>query len=206
MLKIAHRRLGFSKSGTSLLNYVGKKGAAASRMSALSAGAVNTRNARIEKSGYEKLEKSAYGLCGALSSLTVKADSEGENPADEAAVMVEKFNETLKNLRGSSGVLNQFYYQSLRDISETNKSGLEEIGITVSADGSLTLHKEKFAGADRDKVGKLLGSKGDFSQRTGLVASRTADNAQVNAFSASSRYNSRGSVDDSYLNKYNFWG
>ena len=206
MMKIAHKRSGFSQKGSSLLNYVGKKGAATSRLSAMNASAASVRSARIEKGNYEKLEKSADGLTSALSALTAKVDKGSENVVSEAASMVEKFNETLKNLKNTSGVLNQFYYQSLKDISETNKDELGEIGIMVASDGSLTLNKEKLASADGEKVGKLLGSRGDFAQRASLVASRAADNAGVNAESVSSQYNAKGSVASSYLNKYNLWG
>lgn len=206
MMKMAHRRSGFSQKGSSLLNYVGKKGAAASRLNTMNANVVSVRSARMEKGNYDRLEKSADGLTSAMSALTAKVDSGSEYVVSEAASMVEKFNETLKNLRNASGVLNQFYYQNMKDISETNKNELGEIGITVAADGSLTLNKEKLASADGEKVGKLLGSKGDFAQRASLVASRAADNAGVNAESVSSRYNSKGSIANSYLNKYNLWG
>ena len=205
MIKYAHKRAGVSQKGSSLLNYVGKKGAATSRFSMMNASATNVRSARIEQGNYEKLEKSADGLVSAISALTAKVDSGSEDLVSETASMVEKFNETLKNLRNASGTLNQFYHQNLRDISVTNKDELGEIGITVAADGSLTLNREKFALADGEKVRKLLGSKGDFAQRASLVASRTADNAGVSAASMSSRYNAKGSIANSYLNRYNFW-
>lgn len=206
MLKIAHRRSGFSQKGSSLLNYVGKKGAATSRMTSMSASAASVRSARIERGNYEKLEKSADGLTNAISALTAKVDSGSENVVSEAVSMVEKFNETLRNLKNSSGVLNQFYHQSMKDIAETNKNELAEIGITVSSDGSLALNKEKLAASDGEKIGRLLGSRGDFAQRAGIVASRAADNAGVNAESAFSQYNAKGSIANSYLNRYNFRG
>ncbi len=94
----------------------------------------------------------------------------------------------------------------MKEISGTNQNELEEIGITVSADGSLSLNRERLAGADKEKVGRLLGSNGDFAKRVSYVSSRVADNAEVNAQSISNRYNSKGSIASSYLNKYNFWG
>ena len=191
MLKIAHRRSGFSQKGSSLLNYVGKKGAATSRMTSMSASAASVRSARIERGNYEKLEKSADGLTNAISALTAKVDSGSENVVSEAA---------------SIPFLNQFYHQSMKDIAETNKNELAEIGITVSSDGSLALNKEKLAASDGEKIGRLLGSRGDFAQRAGIVASRAADNAGVNAESASSQYNAKGSIANSYLNRYNFRG
>lgn len=206
MMKMAHRRSGSTQKGSSLLNYVGKKGSAASRLNAMNASATSVRSAKIEGANYDKLERSADGLTSAVSALAAKVDSGSENLVSEAASMVEKYNETLKNLKNASGTLNQFYHQNMKDIAETNRSGLEEIGITVAADGSLTLNKEKLAAADGEKVKKLLGSRGDFAQRASLVSSRVADNAGVNADSISSRYNGKGSIANSYLNRYNFWG
>lgn len=204
MMNLAHRRAGLSERGNSLLTYIGKKGQNGSRLNALNA--TNTRAARMERGSYEKLEKSADGLTDAVSGMAAGIDSGKEDVSSEVASMVERFNETLKNLKNSSGVLNQFYLQSMREISGTNQNELEEIGITVSADGSLSLNRERLAGANKEKVGKLLGSNGDFVQRVSHVSSRVADNAEVNAQSISSRYNSKGSIANSYLNKYNFWG
>lgn len=209
MLKIAHKRSGFSKNGSSLLSYVGKKGGGTSRMIAMNAAggsAAGVRGARMEQSQYEKLAKSADGLTGAISGLAAKVDSGAEHLGSEAASVVDKFNEVLRNLKSSSGALNQFYHNSMKETSLTNRSELEEIGITVAADGTLALNKEKFEAADKEKIKKLLGTKGDFAQRISHVSGRAADNAGANANSVSSRYNAKGRVADSYLNRYNFRG
>lgn len=210
MLKIAHKRSGSIQKGSSLLNYVGKTGAGTSRMNAMAA--ANARNMsvfgnmRLDKSNYEKLEKSADELTDAVSDLASKVDSGAEDVSGEAALAVDKFNENLKNLKVTPGVLNQFYYQSMKEISVANRSELEEIGISVAEDGTLTLNKQKLASADGKKVAKLLGSGGDFSLRVRQVSSRVADNAGVNAQTVSSRYTAKGRVADSYINRYNFRG
>ncbi len=209
MLKIAHKR-GSVQKGSSLLNYVGKAGAGTSRMNAMAA--ANSRNMsvfgniKLDKSNYEKLEKSADELTDAVSDLASKVDSGTDDVSSEAELAVNKFNENLKNLKVSPGVLNQFYYQSMKEISVTNRSELEEIGISVAEDGTLTLNKQKLASADGKTVAKLLGSGGDFSLRVRQVSSRVADNAGVNAQTVSSRYTSKGRVTNSYLNRYNFRG
>ena len=120
--------------------------------------------------------------------------------------MVSDFNSTLKYLRQNSGVLNEYYRQSLKETAATNKKELEEIGISVSNDGSLTLNQEKLAEADEDKVRKMLGTDSDFIKRINAVASRAADNARANAESVSSQYNAAGGLASSYLSKYNFRG
>lgn len=207
MLHIAHKRSGFTQKGSSLLNYVGKKGAGTSRMNAMAAAnAASLGNVRLERGSYEKLEKSADGLTDAVSGLAEKVDGGDCDLGGAAASVVDRFNENLRNLKATPGVLNQFYYQSMKEISGTNRSELEEIGITVAADGTLALNKEKLAGADGEKVRELLGSGGVFAQRVRQVSSRVADNAGVNAASVSSQYTAKGRVANSYLNRYNFKG
>lgn len=204
MLNMTRRRAGLQEKGSALLNYVGQKGGAGARLKAMDA--TNVRAARQEGIGYDRLEKSADGLTSAVSALTAKADDGSGDISGAVVSMVEKYNETLKNLKNVTGVLNHFYWQSMREIAQTNQGKLAEIGIAVASDGSLSLDKEKLAGADAEKVKGLFGSKGDFAQRAGYLSARVADNAKANAASTNSRYNSRGSVADSYLSKYNFRG
>ena len=116
------------------------------------------------------------------------------------------FNDTLKCLKKSSGVLNDFYRQSMKESVMGQKKELEEIGITVGTDGSLSLNKDKLAEADAEKVKKLLGTSSTFAKRVNAVASRAADNARANAESASSRYTASGGIASSYLSRYNFRG
>lgn len=204
MLNMTRRRASLQEKGSSLLNYVGQKGGAGARLKAMDA--TNVRTARLEGISYNRLEKSADGLTKVVSALTAKADDGSGDISGAVASMVEKYNETLKNLKNTTGVLNHFYWQSMREVAQTNQGGLAEIGIAVASDGSLSLDKGKLAGADAEKVKGLLGSKGDFAQRAGYLSSRVADNARANAASTNSRYNSRGSVADSYLSKFNFRG
>ena len=105
-----------------------------------------------------------------------------------------------------SGVLNDYYRQALKETVTGSKEELEEIGITVGTDGSLSLNKGKLAEADEEKVKKLLGASSDFVKRINAVASRVSDNAKANMESASSRYNASGGLSNSYFSRYNFRG
>lgn len=201
-LNTSKRKAGLQTGGSSLLSRMGKRGSA-SRLSAL--GAVNSRAAQLQKNSYTRLEKSADALTDAASRLMARAES-GTGLDREAESLVEEFNETLKLLKQSTGVLNEYYRQSLRETSTTNQNALEEIGIAVAPDGSLSLDKEKLGIADGDKVKRLLGANGDFVKRVSLLASRVADNAEANAQSVSSRYNESGSLVNSYLSRYNLRG
>lgn len=180
-----------------------------SRMGMLNAS--NIQSARLTKSNYQKLERSATSLVEQMKLLAERADvdstdSKPENLTNTAANVVQHFNDTLDGLKKTSGILNDYYRQAMKEIVTTNKSALAEIGIAVKADGSLSLNKEKLAEADQEKVKKALGGESDFAKRLTTVASRAADNAKAGVASASSQYNSSGYLANSYLSRYNFRG
>ena len=219
-------RTGIRRTTTQMLNNSRRKTMiSSSRRNALlsaasnqNAGLKNTRmgmmnansvlSARLLRSNYQKLERSATSLTEQTKLLAEKADAGGD-PAKltgTAANVVKHFNDTLDGLKQSSGILNEYYRQTMKEIAVTNKSVLAEIGIAVKADGSLSLNKDKLAAADQEKVKKVLGADSDFAKRLDAVASRAADNAKAGAASASSKYNSSGNLANSYLSRYNFRG
>lgn len=195
-----------SSRGSSLLNYVNGNGAGgSSRLNALNTG--STRVNRLMANSYEKLQKSSLKLSDQAKLLSEKVDDKDNKDkkiTDQVTKLVDSFNDTLSNLKQASGVLNQYYHQTLKDVSLDNQAALEEIGITVGSGGSLSLNREKLESADWEKVEKLLGSEGDFMKRMNYVASRVSDNAKTNAESLSSRYNSRGDISSSYLSRINY--
>ncbi len=212
MLENNRRRSGRSSGGSSLLKYVNNKGTGgSSRLKSMNTGSVRAN--RLMAKGYESLEKSSLNLKDQIRLLGEKVDGKDGNDhaedkdkkiTDQVEKMVDSFNDTLNDLKQSSGVLNEYYYQTLRNVSLDNKAALEDIGITVTSGGSLTLDRGKLESADWEKVKKLLGSEGSFMKRMDYVASRVADNARTNAESLSSRYNSRGDLDSSYLSRINY--
>lgn len=192
------------KRGNALLSSIQNKTAKGSRLSGLNV--TNTVTNKIARSNYQKLEKAATGLTDRLSYLSQKAAGGGKTISTGAKEMVDYYNDTIKNLRQTSGVLNQYYYQTLKETASSNRNELEEIGISVGTDGSLTLNKEKLEAADEEKLKKVFGAESDFAKRIGAVASRVADNAKVNAQSLSSQYTAAGGLANSYLSRYNFRG
>ena len=219
-------RTGVRRTTTQMLNNSRRKTMiSSSRRNALlsaasnqNAGLKNTRmgmmnansvlSARLLRSNYQKLERSATSLTEQTKLLAEKADAGGDHAklTGTAANVVKHFNDTLDGLKQSSGILNEYYRQTMKEIAVTHKSVLAEIGIAVKADGSLSLNKDKLAAADQEKVKKVLGADSDFAKRLDAVASRAADNAKAGAASASSKYNSSGNLANSYLSRYNFRG
>ncbi len=192
-------------SSTSLVNYLQKDGLGlGSRLGAMNA--TDVQVSRTERNNAMKLQNSSNLLMQQAQLLGEKVDEGSGTVTFTAQSVVEKYNETMKNLGKVSGVLNDYYRQSMKEIAESNKGALEEIGVTIGADGSLSLNKEKFESVDGEKVKKLFGSEGVFVKRVGVVASRITDNAAASVESASSRYNSRGNITNSYLSKFNYRG
>ena len=191
-------------SKNSLVNYLMKDGVAGSRLAAINAN--SNLESRTEKANAAKLQSSSRMLMEQTRLLGDKVDNASTSMTNTARSLVDSFNETGKNLKKVSGVLNDYYRQTMRDLALDNKSALAEIGITVSSDGTLSLNQETFEAADGEKVKKLLGSEGEFMKRLSFVASRVFDSAGASVESASSRYNSSGNLTNSYLSKYNFRG
>ena len=209
MVNNSRRRAGLPtkmrSSRNSLVNYLQKDGLGTnSRWGAMNAESIQAN--RTEKNNAARLHGSSTMLQQEIKMLGEKVDTGSKTISSTASSMVDQYNDTLKNLKKCSGVLNDYYLQSMREVAKTNKGALAEIGIEVSADGSLSLDKEKLETADEEKVKKLLGSEGVFVKRIGIVASRVVDNAMASVESASSRYNSSGNLMNSYLSKYNFRG
>lgn len=200
MLSKRKRKTGMSSSKNSILgSRLGN-----SRLSALNA--QNSLSTRLERIGYEKLQKSSSSLVQEAKLLGEKVDTGVGDIGAAAESMVKNYNETMQYLRESSGMLNDFYRQSLKETVLSNSIELADIGFKVGNDGSLSLNKEKLAAADPEKVKRLLGGSGDLVKRIDAIASRAADNAKVNAENASSRYNASGGLSGSYFSRYNFRG
>lgn len=203
ILSNTRRKAGLPAKGGSLVNYLQNRNAGGtSRLGAMNArcGASN----RILRSGYEKLQTSAEELIGQAGKLSRKVEEGLTDISSDVSDFVGKFNTALKNLKSSSGVLNEYYHQTMKETVLGNQGALADIGITVASDGALTLNKDKLAEADTDAVKKVFGGDSEFLKRVSAVASRTADNAKAGAASFSSQYNAAGDITNSYLSRFNY--
>lgn len=199
------KRNGLPAGSGSLLDYVRQnRSGGSSRLSAMNTFTNGVRGNRLIGSRYEKLDTTAGELADRAKLLGTAVDGEDKNIVDQAVKMADSFNETLNQLKDASGVLNQYYYQTLKETSTGNLNALEEIGIKVAADGRLSINREKLESADAEKVKALMGSQGEFLKKVSFVASRAADNAQASASSLSNRYNSRGDLSNSYLSRISY--
>lgn len=198
MLSNSRRRAGLSTRKSPLLSSVQNTGT--SRLNMLQANSIQGN--RLLRIDYENLRKSADSLGYRAELLAEKVDKEEKDVTSTVESLVEDFNDTMKYLKKSSGVLNDYYRQTLRETALTNKTALGEVGIVVGTDGTLSLDRDKLAGADQEQVKKILGSSSDFIKRVSTVADRAADNASASAENVSRQYTAAGGLNQCHLDKY----
>lgn len=215
MLNESARKAGLPINYTSLLNYINNDSSNNTLLSALS----KNRSSAVDtgtKSNYEKLQKTAEQLVQKAEIFTTEGEESIFAKARESdsnqeiyagvEVLVENYNNTLKALKTASTPLNDYYRQMLQEAANENSGALENIGITISKDGTAVLDRDKLKAADTDTLEKALGTSGTFSTKVAFLATRISDNAQVNAKSLTNQYNSKGNISSSLSNQYDVWG
>ena len=182
MLNESARKAGLPIHDTSLLNYINKGNGGNGLLDAISGkkdqntGKVN----RMQKYGYEKMEKLAGGLSQSAEAFLVK--------------MVKAFNDTLLALKKETGAINRLYLESLKSAAKENEAALKKAGVTMAEGGPLVTDKEKLSEADLETLEKAFGPSGDFTSKVSYVAGRVEDNAAANLDSISNQYTSGGSA------------
>lgn len=136
-----------------------------------------------------------------------------EEAASQAAGFVSEYNAMIKSMTDESGQVNKIYLNQLKECFKNAKDALEELGITQSADGTLSLDREKFMAADAAKIQKALCSAGSFVDDVNKKTANIISNADTNLavlnksqYAGSYTYNQYGSdIFDILLNgsKYN---
>ena len=197
-----------NKSSQNLLGTIGKS------MNTTSTGATDI----LRKNNYakledlsEKLSQSASKLAGSdKDSIYDKAKESGDTTdiLSDVNKMVEAYNATMKQLKTTGGIMNEFYQQQLKNIPAGSKESLESIGISQAKDGSLIVDEKAFRNADADTLQKVLGGENGIASKIGFLGEHINKNASENVVSASNRYGSNGAtyMEAFEANKYNFFG
>lgn len=200
--------------GTTLLNGMNSTATKNPLLNAISKG--NTAADKAEKSGYKKLGKEADQLQQKADvfaqegekSLFAKAKESGSSQEIYNAVkeLVEQYNNTASALKNTTGPLNDYYRQMLKEAAQENSKALGSIGVTVSKNGTLGIDEDKLQAAGVEELEKILGGDSDFIKKTSFLASRISDNAQANRESRSSQYTASGTAYNAASGRYDFKG
>lgn len=216
MLNESARKSGLTFNRHSLLDYVnGGNNFAPSAQTVLPPKKTETAHT-INKTKYEKQEKVADELDIQARKFVMegsenlfeqaKASSDTAELQKEAEALVEKYNNLLSNMKETSGVMEEFYKYSLKELVSENKDALAELGISAGKDGKLQVDSDKLKAASCETLEKVLGAEGTFIPKLSFLSSRVADNANANLVSVYSNYLSNGNRAENYMSKYNFWG
>ena len=174
---------------------------------------------------YERMEKSANNVQAnvekmlKLDGMTYTDDETGkkaqENDKNNLIKYIKDFvtdyNEVYGDLTDIGGTTNSSLRKSFDSIISTNKTALEELGITVSKSGELTIDEKKLTDADFDKLKALFTKDGGFadkiSSKMELVenTASTSLTAMNKLYCATSTYNKYG-TSNSYFNGLNNYG
>jgi len=215
MLNNTANKSGIMLTGKSLLDYVNEDGNSMGNglLNALNKGSNVIDTAK--KNSYEKLEKEADNLSQKAElflpdkdTLFDKARESGDSRElyNVIEALAESYNNTMAGLQSSSSALDGYYEQMLKEAAQENKEALEKVGIVIGKDGKMTVDKEKLEASDVDSLEKAFGPSNVFATKVAFIGSRISSNAEANAASYSSRYNSFGDLYSAMSGKYDFWG
>jgi len=170
---------------------------------------------------YEQMEKSANSVQDSvekmlkIGKMTYTDDETGkkaqendkENLIKNIKDFVTEYNEVYNNLCDIGGASNLAFKKTLDSVISTNKKALEEIGITVSKSGELSIDEKTLESADFDKIKEVFAKEGGFSDKV-CGKMETIENAASNSlttlsklYGATSTYNKYG-ASNSYFNGY----
>ncbi len=134
-------------------------------------------------------------------------ENDKENLIKNIKDFVTEYNEVYNNLCDIGGASNLAFKKTLNSVVSTNKKALEEIGITVSKSGELSIDEKTLEGADFDKIKEVFAKEGGFSDKV-CGKMETIENAASNSlttlsklYGATSTYNKFG-TSNSYFNGY----
>lgn len=217
MLNESMRKAGIPLNRSSLLDYVNNGGGSGSNslLNELSAKNKQTVN-NAYKTNYEKQEKAADALGSCIGKFTdtesgsmfekAKASGDTSEICKEVENLVSKYNNLYSAMKESSGTMDEFYKQRMKELLNGNKDALSAVGISIESDGSMKLNQDTLKNASVETLEKALGKDNSFSSDLSFLASAVENNAGANLESITSSYLPNGSAASSYINKYDFWG
>lgn len=216
MVNESAKRAGLPINHSSLLNHIGGNGEKHSLLAALD----NRKSTVVgseNKKKYEQLGKTAEKLINSADALLQEGEKgiflQDKKSGDEQKIydsiktFFADYNSSLKELKDTSGTLNDFYRQMIVETPADKREELVKVGISFAKDGIASIDMEKLKSADTDNLEKLFGSKSEVVSKVRFIASRISNNADASAKSYSSGYSSKGNLYNSSVNsRYDFRG
>ena len=214
MLNETAKRTGIPINQNNLLSYINND-SSSNGNTLLDALNKNNKVSSAMVSNYKKMQKSAESLkeqseklaeTGEKSFLEkIKESGNTEEAYKAVESYVERYNSTLSDLKKSTGMLDQYYSEMLREAASDNREQLEKIGITIGKEGTLSINKEKLNAASVEDIQSAFGGSGQLASKTAYIADRISNNAQAGIQSTSSQYDGTGNIYSQLASRYDFW-
>lgn len=109
--------------------------------------------------------------------------SDGANIYSSIRAYIETYNNALDSSKNSSDVSLERYSKYLKNLSDKYMDKLEDIGITIEKDGSLTANENLLKNADLSDVKKLFSKDSEYLNQTSRYAKRMITKAENAIFS-----------------------
>ncbi|MDE7206585.1 MAG: hypothetical protein K2N90_05430 [Lachnospiraceae bacterium] len=214
MLNETARKTGISVNSSSLLDYVNKKDNSSLLDSLQNSMAQKADLAK--KKSYEKLDETASSLDEAAKTLAsdkednlfAKAKESGSTEDVIKAIksLIEKYNETRKQLDNNASTINTYYNQMLKSLASKNSEELSKLGISVGKDGRITVDEEQLKDAKLEDLEAMFGAESEFVQKLQYLASHVSDSVTAELESMGNQYGQNAKSFSSYINnKYDLW-
>lgn len=214
MLNETARKTGISVNHSSLLNYINKKDNT-SLLDSLQ-NSMTQKSDMAKKKSYEKLDDAASSLEEAAKALMsekednlfAKAKESGSTQDVIKAVkaLIEKYNETRKQLDNNPSNINMYYNQLLGSLASKNSEELSKLGITVGKDGSISVDEDQIKDAKLEDLESMFGAKSEFVQKLQFLGSHVSDSVAAELESMGMQYGQDANSFSSFIsNKYDFW-
>lgn len=149
--------------------------------------------ARNDRNNYSKIELS-YEDSRALSraarrlmqndygSQTDKDTDIDDTTRSSIEAFVKTYNNALETSRESADTDTEHYLRQLKTLSKKHAEDLEDIGITVEKDGSLSVNEELLKMADTSKVRKVFSPKNSFTKTVLNISKKLNASVQNNIY------------------------
>ncbi len=214
MLNETARKTGISVNHSSLLNYINKKDNT-SLLDSLQ-NSMTQKSDMAKKKSYEKLDDAASSLEEAAKALMsekednlfAKAKESGstEDVIKAVKALIEKYNETRKQLDNNPSNINMYYNQLLGSLASKNSEELSKLGITVGKDGSISVDEDQIKDAKIEDLESMFGAKSEFVQKLQFLGSHVSDSVAAELESMGMQYGQDANSFSSFIsNKYDFW-
>lgn len=216
MLNETAKRTGIPIHQTNLLGYINNDSSAGGDTLLDALNGKKNKVSTQAVSNYKKAEKAAQSLKEQSEKLAetgeksfwekIKESGNTEEAYKAVEIYAERYNATLSSLQNSSDALDQYYSQMLRDAAEENSEQLQNIGITIGKNGTLSIDKEKLNAASVEDIQNAFAGSGELASKTSFLAERVKDHAQAGIESASSQYDFKGNLYTQFASRFDFWG